>query len=81
MTRYTCPKQGCRLTFELRGAVLDDLCCPRCQHPIAAGDGIEVIEERTRLQLVVGTFLATLALVLVVWAVLAVLLRAVGLLP
>jgi hypothetical protein len=81
MTRYTCPKRDCRLTFEISGAVLDDLCCPRCKHSIDAADGEEVVDARSRPELIVaGTALATLALVLVVWAVLGVILRAAGLL-
>jgi hypothetical protein len=81
VTRYTCPKRECRLTFDIVGAVLDDLCCPRCKHPIDAADGKEIVDVRNRLELIVaGTALATLALVMVVWAILGVILRAAGLL-
>jgi hypothetical protein len=81
VTRYTCPKRDCRLTFDVRGAVLDDLCCPRCKHPVDAAEGREVVDARSRPELIVaGTALATLALVLVVWAILGVIFRAVGLL-
>ena len=81
MTRHTCPKRDCRLTFDAGGSVLDDLCCPRCKQPIQAADGREVVDAWRRPELIVaGTALATLALVLVVWAILGVTFRAVGLL-